>query len=170
MDIKMRNQFHSLRTILVSLVFALLFGTSISLAQANNSEIDANKAVPIGFKVAAKQVLEAMNKWARAWAQLDARTYISSYSPNYIGKGFPSHFTWAASRQHRLENQKSINLSLTDVELYSTKRDHFSISFTQHYSSDTYKDVTRKQLDFKQIDNIWYIIAEKTLPNQEKVK
>ena len=166
----MRNQSHSFKTILFSFAFALLFSTHISLTQANDSEIDAAQGAPIGFKVAAKQVLEVMNKWARAWAQLDARTYISSYSPTYIGKGFPSHFTWAASRQHRLENQKSINLSLTDVELYSTKRNLFSISFTQHYSSDTFKDVTRKQLDFERIDNVWYIVAEKTLPNKKKAK
>ncbi|MCK4743360.1 MAG: hypothetical protein KAT25_06045 [Sulfuriflexus sp.] len=132
-------------------------------ATASNAGLDANKN-QLGFKVTAKQVLGVMNKWARAWAQLDARTYISSYSPDYIGQGFPSHFTWAANRQHHLENQKSINLSLTDVEILSDKQGLFTITFTQHYQSNNYQDTTRKQLDFKLIKNDWYIVAEKSLP------
>lgn len=155
---------YSLRLSLISF-FALLF---ISLSTtANDADFSAAKGNQLGFNVAAKQVLSVMNKWARAWAQLDARTYISSYSPDYVGKGFPSHFTWAASRQHRLENQKSINLSITDVEVLSIKKDIFTIKFTQHYQSNNYQDTTRKQLDFKLINGAWYIVAERSLPKKE---
>jgi len=104
-----------------------------------------------------------MDQWARSWAQLEPRGYISSYSPDYVGKGFPSHFAWAASRQQRLQNQKSIQLSLTNVSLRSTKQGLFTVTFTQNYESDTYKDVTNKRLDFKLIDGQWYIVSEKTL-------
>jgi len=156
----MRHRFH---TFIVTCCIALLSSnTQISFADSD-AEIDAATGNQIGFKVAAKQVLSVMNKWARSWAQLEPKGYITSYSPDYIGKGFPSHFTWAANRQQRLENQKSINLSLTDVELSSSKQSLFTVTFTQHYKSDTYQDTTRKQLDFKLIDKNWYIVAEKTL-------
>ena len=115
------------------------------------------------FKVLAKQVLAVMDQWARSWAQLDPRGYISSYSPDYVGKGFPSHFAWAASRQQRLQKQKRIELSLTNISLRSTRPGHFTVTFTQKYTSDTYKDTTDKQLDFKLIDGQWYIVSEKTL-------
>jgi len=151
---------------LISVFFFTLIVTFPASIIANDAEIDAAKDTHPDFKIAAKQVLNVMNRWARAWAQLDARTYISSYAPDYVGKGFPSHFTWAASRQQRLGKQKHINLSLTDVELYSTQKGVFSINFTQHYESDSYKDITRKQLDFKYINDTWYIVAEKTLPRK----
>ena len=154
------------RTLQSSLcMLCMLFISFTAIAAESRSDTNQNQ---LGFKVAAKQVLNVMNKWARAWAQLDARTYISSYSPDYVGKGFPSHFTWAASRQHRLENQKNINLSLTNVEIVSTKQGLFTVTFTQAYKSDNYQDVTRKQLDFRLIENDWYIVAEKTLPKLEK--
>ena len=157
-----RHRHRHRQIILIALCIAMLSSANINA----ESRID-NQA---RFKIAAKQVLSVMNKWARAWAQLDARTYVSSYSPDYIGKGFPSHFTWAASRQHRLENQKSINLSLTDVEVLSTKNGLFSVKFTQHYQSNNYQDTTRKQLDFKLIKGDWYIVAEKTLPKSPSRK
>jgi len=158
---------YSSRAFVLSIIFTFLLGGNVSGIIASDAEIDAAPNTQIGFKVAAKQVLNVMNNWARAWAQLDARTYISSYAPDYVGKGFPSHFAWAASRQQRLENQKNINLSLTDVELSSTKQGIFTISFRQKYESDSYKDVTKKQLDFKRINNKWYIISEKSLPRNK---
>jgi len=156
----MRSRVHAL--IVTCCIILLASNTPIIFADSD-AEIDAAKGNPIGFKLAAKQVLSVMNKWARSWAQLESQEYISSYSPDYVGKGFPSHFAWAANRQNRLENQKSINLSLTDVELSSSKQSLFTVTFTQHYKSDTYQDSTRKQLDFKLINDNWYIVAEKTL-------
>ena len=150
------------KIILTLLCLALLSSTNV-----NAENPDENQP---GFKIAAKQVLAVMDKWARAWAQLDARTYISSYSPDYIGKGFPSHFMWAASRQHRLENQKNITLSFKDVEILSSQKGLFTVKFTQRYESDSYQDTTRKQLDFKLIKDTWYIVSEKSLPQLTKTK
>ena len=144
----------------------------LAIAMLSSANVNAENRLENqpGFKIAAKQVLSVMNKWARAWAQLDARTYISSYSPDYVGKGFPSHFMWAASRQHRLENQKNINLSFADVEILSTKKGLFTVKFTQRYESNNYQDTTRKQLDFKLIKGAWYIVTEKSLPKLKKAK
>lgn len=146
--------------------------TVLCIAMLSSAHVNAENRLENqpGFKIAAKQVLSVMNKWARAWAQLDARTYISSYSPDYIGKGFPSHFTWAASRQHRLENQKNIKLSFADVEILSTKKGLFTVKFTQRYESNNYQDTTRKQLDFKLVKGDWYIVAEKSFPKLKKTK
>ena len=148
----------------------ILIALSITMLSSANVNAENRPENQPGFKIAAKQVLGVMNKWARAWAQLDARTYVSSYSPDYIGKGFPSHFMWAASRQHRLENQKRINLSFADVEMLSTKKGLFTVTFTQHYESNNYQDTTRKQLDFKLIKGAWYIVAENSLPKRPSGK
>jgi len=146
--------------------------TVLCIAMFSSANVNAENRLENqpGFKIAAKQVLSVMNKWARAWAQLDASTYISSYSPGYIGKGFPSHFMWAASRQHRLENQKNIKLSFADVEILSTKKGLFTVKFTQRYESNNYQDTTRKQLDFKLVKGDWYIVAEKSFPKLKKTK
>lgn len=155
---------HSLSSIQRYIIAILCFSIlSINASTAMADEINTDNTQQTEFKVLAKQVLNVMDKWARSWAQLDPVGYISSYSPEYIGKGFPSHFAWAANRQQRLQKQKRIQLSLTDVALRSTKEGYFTVTFIQKYSSDTYKDVTKKQLDFQLIDNQWYIITEKTL-------
>jgi len=154
----MRHHHSSLRTNFIAVICLALFSFSNPAFSA-----DAETPQQTEFKRLAKQVLEVMDQWARSWAQLEPRGYISSYSPDYVGKGFPSHFAWAASRQQRLQNQKSIQLSLTNVSLRSTKPGIFIVTFTQNYKSDTYKDVTNKQLDFKLIDDRWYIVSEKTL-------
>jgi len=144
-------------------IFCFLLISFNAPVMAEESAENTETAQQIEFKALAKEVLSVMDKWARSWAQLEPRGYISSYSPDYVGKGFPSHFTWAANRQQRLQNQKRIQLSLTNVSLSSTKEGHFTITFTQDYKSDTYQDITNKQLDFKLIDGQWYIVAETTL-------
>lgn len=159
MMIKLRYYF---RTCLFTLFYAITLGYS-TVTMAEEPVTNTKTPQQAEFKVLAKQVLVIMDQWARSWAQLEPRGYISSYSSDYIGKGFPSHFTWAANRQQRLQKQKFIKLSLTDVSLQSTKQDFFTVTFTQNYESDTYKDVTKKQLRFKRINGQWYIIAEKTL-------
>ncbi len=159
----MYKLFYSLRTMSVAVFCGIILSLNSPIISADETANKTETPQQTEFKELAKQVLEVMDQWARSWAQLEPRGYISSYSPDYIGKGFPSHFAWAANRQQRLQKQKRIQLSLTNVTLRSSKQGYFTVTFTQHYQSDTYKDVTEKQLDFKLIDGQWYIIAEKTL-------
>jgi len=160
----MHKSHPSFRTYLITgLCLALFSFNGLALGLDELTPTSSDNPQQTEFKLRAKKVLKVMDQWARSWAQLEPRGYISSYSPDYIGKGFPSHFAWAASRQQRLQNQKSIQLSLTNVSLRSTKQGIFTVTFTQNYKSDTYKDVTNKRLDFKLIDGQWYIVAEKTL-------
>jgi len=157
----MRCSISSIQSYIIAILcFAIL---SINISSVTADDVNTDNTEQTKFKLLAKQILNVMDKWARSWAQLDPVGYISSYSPEYIGKGFPSHFAWAADRQQRLQKQKRIQLSLTDVTLRSTKEGLFTVTFTQKYTSDTYRDVTEKQLNFKLIDDQWYIIAEKTL-------
>jgi len=156
--------FSSIHTQFIAVIFFALFSfTSSAFGVDELQTTTEDTPQQTEFKNLAKQVLKVMDQWARSWAKLEPRGYISSYSPDYVGKGFPSHFAWAASRQQRLQNQKKIELSLTNVTLKSTQEGLFTITFKQDYKSDTYSDVTNKQLDFKKIDGQWYIVAEKTL-------
>ena len=159
----MRNRLNCLRTSLIAVFCALLFAINSTFIIAEESKTNTETPQQLEFKELAKQVLAVMDQWARSWAQLEPRGYVSSYSPDYVGKGFPSHFSWAANRQQKLQKQKRIQLSLTNVSLRSTKQGYFTVTFTQNYKSDTYHDITEKQLDFKLIDGQWYITAEKTL-------
>jgi len=160
----MRKLYSSFRRYLITgMCLALFSFNSLAFGVDELTPTASDNPQQTEFKLKAKEVLKVMDQWARSWARLEPRGYISSYSPDYVGKGFPSHFAWAASRQQRLQNQKSIQLSLTNVSLRSTKQGIFTVTFTQNYKSDTYKDVTNKRLDFKLIDGQWYIVAEKTL-------
>ncbi len=159
----MHNLFNFLRTSLVAIFCALLLALNSTFIIAEEAQTSTQTPQQLEFKELAKQVLAVMDQWARSWAQLEPQGYVSSYSPDYVGKGFPSHFSWAANRQQRLQKQKRIQLSLTNVSLRSSKQGHFTVTFTQNYKSDTYQDITEKQLDFKLIDGQWYITAEKTL-------
>ncbi len=157
----MRRSISNIKTHFITVICVVLL--SINYTSVSADELTTDNLQQTEFRALAKQVLNVMDKWARSWAQLDPVGYVSSYSPDYVGKGFPSHFAWAANRQQRLQQQQQIQLSLTDVSLRSTKQGYFTVTFTQKYTSDTYKDVTDKKLEFKLIDGQWYIVAEKIL-------
>jgi len=110
-------------------------------------------------------IYAALNKWQNAWQQLDANSYISSYSPDFTGQQFTSHERWASSRQQRLESQQWVKLKLSGIVIYIRHDGKYIAKFTQHYKSDSFSEVSRKQLLFEKYEAGWLIVSEHEIEN-----
>jgi len=114
---------------------------------------------------APEAIYAALERWKNAWQELDTDNYIASYSPRFINQQFSSHENWARARQQRLESQQWIELKLSGIVIFIQSDGRYVANFTQNYKSDSFSEISRKQLLFEKHDNGWLIVAENELEN-----
>lgn len=104
-------------------------------------------------------VLERVNDWAAAWSSKDANGYLAAYTPDYRPDGM-SHEAWKKQRLERIGKPRIIEVSLSGVSVSMQDDTHVTVSFTQHYRSDLYRDSMRKVLRLEKTGDSWLIISE----------
>ena len=110
-------------------------------------------------------IYAALDRWQIAWRELDTNGYISSYSPNFKGKKYVNHANWVASRETRLKSQKWIKLKLSGIVIFARNDGKYTANFTQHYRSDSFSEISRKQLLFAKYPKGWLIVSESEIKN-----
>ena len=102
--------------------------------------------------------------WAKAWSDQNVAGYLSFYKPDYSSSSNLSRTQWEAQRRIRLTNKAFIKVDVRDFLVIATTNG-FSVTFTQHYRSNTLDDTIRKRIEFeKQSDAAWSsakIVSEK---------
>ena len=111
-------------------------------------------------------IYAALSRWQIAWQELDTDGYISSYSPTYAGKQYSDHAKWAMAREERLKSQRWVKLSLSGIVIFVRDDGKYTANFTQQYRSDSFSDVSRKQLLFEKHPEGWLIVSESEINNE----
>ena len=152
------------------LIIACLAFSSPAIAtspQDGLSEQQKNQ-VRSRFKEDAAAILKVIDRWAKAWSDLDVDNYIACYSDVYVPANYSSNKVWQQSRRDRFKNQKWVKLGLTGMVLTIRGNASYAVEFTQKYESDTYRDSTRKELLFKSGAGGWEIVEEKIIKNKSR--
>lgn len=123
------------------------------VAVAPQSPQPAAKADP------AADVLKSVQAWAAAWAAKNVRGYLAAYLPDYKPQGM-SREAWEKQRLERISKPKVIEVELSEVSVSVQDDSHASVSFTQRYRSDSYRDGTRKTLQLEKVGDAWLIASE----------
>ena len=110
-----------------------------------------------------QKIFEIIDRWAEAWINLDADTYIDYYSRNYKPDKTTSHRTWASERRNKFSVQKWVKLGITGVVISKRDEDSYSVNFKQRYKSDSFRDTVRKELIFIREKSTWRISSEKII-------
>lgn len=120
----------------------------------------AEEAQPVAKADPAADVLKRVEGWAAAWSAKDAAGYLAAYTQDYAPQGM-SRKAWEKQRQARIGKPKVIEVVLSDVSASMQDDSHATVTFTQNYRSDAYRDVVQKTLNMvKQGDN-WLIADER---------
>lgn len=103
--------------------------------------------------------------WRQAWASLDTSAYLAFYGPEFSTPGM-SRSQFVAHKKNVNAGKRYIKLELENVNLFNyPDGDNIRlVEFTQHYFSDNYNSVDRKQQYWKRADDgQWYILREATI-------
>ena len=84
--------------------------------------------------------------------------YVAAYAPGFKG-GEASPSAWQAARRVRILGKTSIDVKVSGV-VVSMSRTQASATFTQAYTADQLKLVSRKTLTFELRDGRWLITRE----------
>lgn len=106
---------------------------------------------------------ETVHDWATAWADQQVSRYLSFYASDFQPDDGLSREEWQRQRQVRLRRPQWIRVSLDKLTVTEQSEQLAVVEFVQHYESDTYSDVTNKQLILNRDAQGWRIVRENTL-------
>ena len=98
--------------------------------------------------------------WAQAWSAQDADTYLSFYAPDFRMPENLTRESWEQQRRERLTTPRSIQVTLSDIEVDIIDKTTARVRFLQSYQSDTFGDRSRKALLMRKQDVGWKILEE----------
>ena len=106
------------------------------------------------------RVVEAVQRWARAWSQQDVSGYLAAYAGDYRPASGLDHGTWAGQRRERLTRPRFIEVELNRMEVNVIDARRASVEFEQSYRSDGFGDRVAKTLELVRVDGAWKIVSE----------
>ena len=109
-------------------------------------------------------VQDRVKAWAAAWSAKSFDLYAGFYAESFVPADGSSRATWAKQRQQRLARAKQVQVEVRNLKLKDAGNDALLAEFEQAYSSDTYGDVTIKELKWVKVDGQWLIERETARP------
>ncbi len=108
-----------------------------------------------------RDVEEALQAWARAWAAKDIAAYLGAYGKEFDPAGKQSRNAWEAERRNRILGKNTISVKLDNVSV-AVNGSQAVAKFRQNYRSGTLAVSSRKTLDLVKTGNRWLIVKEST--------
>ena len=107
-----------------------------------------------------KNVVEAVNSWAKAWSAKDLDKYFNSYADSFKSAKGESHKAWEQTRRDRISKPSSINVGIANPKVTLEGADNAKVSFKQSYRADGKPISTSKTLVMKKVGGVWLIDQE----------
>jgi len=137
---------------------------------APSSETIKQKIVAINpTPLATKKVVNAapiekiLQAWSSAWSAQAVDMYLSFYHNQYKPSNGLSYKGWIQSRRLRLKKPKWIKISLSEFDVKQQTNKQAIVNFKQLYQSNSFRDVSTKQMVLLYTKDGWRIFREKSL-------
>jgi tetratricopeptide (TPR) repeat protein len=109
---------------------------------------------------ASRDVLSAVDGWAKAWSSKDVDGYLAHYSRDFATPGGESWDAWAAARRDRISKPKSIEVSIESPKVALQNNRRAVVTFKQRYRSDSLSSSGAKRLTLVKGHERWLIVQE----------
>jgi outer membrane biosynthesis protein TonB len=106
-------------------------------------------------------VLNTVNNWAKAWSDMDVRSYLASYGNDFVPPKGQSRKEWSEERRARIEEKGHISVKVEAPQV-SIKNDTATVRFRQIYNSNRLTVDSRKTLILTKQGNRWLIKQERS--------
>ena len=106
-------------------------------------------------------VLAAVNNWAKAWSDLDVKSYLAAYGSDFQTPKGETRKEWADERRARIEEKGHITVKVEAPQI-AIKNDTATVRFRQIYNSNRLTVNSRKTLILTKQGNKWLIKQERS--------
>jgi tetratricopeptide (TPR) repeat protein len=107
-----------------------------------------------------REVLAAVQGWAKAWSTKDVDGYLSHYSREFSPPGGEAWDSWAAGRRERITKPRSIRVSVDSPKVEMQNDNRATVRFRQTYQSDSLRSSGAKTLTLVKATDRWLIVQE----------
>lgn len=105
-------------------------------------------------------VLKAVNSWAAAWSGNDVDAYLARYAPGFKTPDGEPRKTWENERRARIAKPRKIEVRVEAPKVTFNDDNRATVTFRQHYRSNTLKVSASKKLVMVRSGNQWLIQEE----------
>jgi len=106
-------------------------------------------------------ILSTVNNWAKAWSDMDVKSYLASYGNDFVPPKGQSRKQWSEERRARIEEKGHINVKVEAPQV-TIKNDTATVRFRQIYNSNRLTVDSRKTLILTKQGNRWLIKQERS--------
>jgi tetratricopeptide (TPR) repeat protein len=107
------------------------------------------------------EVLEAVNDWAKAWSDNDVASYLAHYAADFKAPDGMTREKWEAQRKARVAKPRRIQVTIEAPKVTFKNSAEATVTFRQHYESDTLKVSGVKILVMVKAGGKWLIQQER---------
>jgi len=105
-------------------------------------------------------VLRAVERWASAWSSNDVEGYLARYAPTFKPADGESRKAWEAERRERIAKPRKIEVKVESPKVTFKDANTATVTFRQHYRSNTFKASAGKTLVLIKSGDRWLIQQE----------
>ena len=109
-----------------------------------------------------QSVEKVLQAWSTAWSAQAVDMYLSFYHNQYQPSNGMSRKGWVQSRRYRLKKPQWIKIGLSDFKIKKQSGAQAVVNFKQLYQSNSFRDVSYKQVVLLNTDDGWRIFREKS--------
>jgi ketosteroid isomerase-like protein len=106
-------------------------------------------------------VLATVNNWAKAWSEMDVKSYLAAYGNEFQPPKGQSRKEWSEERRARIEEKGHISVKVQSPQV-TIKNDIATVRFRQIYNSNRLTVDSRKTLILNKQGNRWLIKQERS--------
>jgi len=105
-------------------------------------------------------VLKAVNAWAAAWSANDVNGYLARYAPGFKTPDGEPRAAWENERKIRIAKPRKIEVRVEGAKVTFSDANRATVTFRQHYRSNTFKASANKSLVMIRSGKQWLIQEE----------
>jgi tetratricopeptide (TPR) repeat protein len=107
------------------------------------------------------EVLKAINGWAKAWSDNDVNGYLAHYASDFQAPKGVSRSDWESQRKARIAKPRKIQVDIESPKVSFNENGRVTVTFRQHYRSDTLTVTSAKSLVMVKAGDKWLIQQER---------
>jgi len=108
-----------------------------------------------------EEVLNAVGLWAKAWSENDVPAYLAHYATDFKTPEGESRANWEAQRKARIAKPRKIQVDVESPKVVFHESGRVTVTFRQHYRSDTLNISSSKTLVMVKSGDRWLIQQER---------
>ena len=132
----------------------------IQKKQEPKKQLSKNSATKIK---STKEIEKTLLAWSAAWSAQAVDMYLSFYHNQYKPMNGLTQKGWVQSRRYRLKKPRWINIKLSNIVFKQKTNKQAVVNFKQLYQSNSFRDVSQKQMVLLYTEQGWQIFREKSI-------